>query len=93
MDANEFIQANNLQPSFASCPTFRDWPVARNRAGKLVKLEKVTNELHAGKNDLADRAAAQGDGLLPRPDEAVASALWTVSVRPTFVRRFGRGAA
>ena len=89
-DAYEFIRASNLQPSFASCPTFRDWPVERNRAGKLANIEQAANELHAGKND---RAAAPSDGLLPRPDEAVVSALWTASERPTLVRRFGRGAA
>ena len=93
MGINEFIQAKKLQHGFASCPTFRDWPVERNRAGKLANIAKVTNELQAGKNDLAGRAAVQGDGLFPRPDEAVTSALWTVSARPTFVRRFGRVAA
>ncbi len=93
MGANEFIQAKNLQHGFASCPTFRDWPVERNRAGKLANIEKVTNELQAEKDDLADRAAAEDDGLFPRPDESVTLALWAVSARPTFVRRFGRVAA
>ena len=40
-----------------------------------------------------NRAAAQGDGPLPRPNEAVLTELWAVRVRPTLVRRFGRGAA
>ncbi len=92
MGTNEFIRAKKLQHGFAFCPTFRDWPVERNRAGRLANIEKVTNELQVGKNDLADRAAV-GDGLFPRPDEAVTSALWAVSARPTFVWRFGRVAA
>lgn len=93
MGAIVLTPAGNLPYGFDSCPVFRAWPVERNRAGKFANMEKAANELHARRNDPADRAAAQGAGLLPGPDEAVASGLWTVSVQPTFVQRFGRVAA
>ena len=93
MGANVLILARNLQYGFDSCSAFRAWPVEQNSAGKFAKMAKVAIELYAGKNDLADRSAAQGVGLLRRPDETVASALWTVSVRPMSVPRLGRVAA
>ena len=93
MGANVLILGRNLPYGFDSCPAFGAWPVERNRVGKFANMEKAANELHAGRSDLADWAATKGAGLLPGPDEAVASVLWTVSVQPTFVRRFGRVAA
>ena len=80
IDANVFIQAKNLHYGFDFCPAFWDWLVEQNRAGRVASIEKVADELHTVADELADWAAAQGEGFFLRPDNAVASALQTVSV-------------
>ena len=91
--ADVLIQAKNLKCGFDSRLAFRDRPVERNRTEEFVNMEKIAMELHAGKDDLLDRAVAQHNRLLPRSEEAVAPAFRAVNVRLSFVRRFGRVAA
>ena len=74
MVADALIQAKNWQYGFDSRPAFQDWPVEQGRAGKFANMEKIAMELHAGKDGLVDRPAAQRDGFLPRLAEAVAPA-------------------
>ena len=78
MDANAFIRAGNLHYGFDFCPAFRDWLVDQNGAGKVVSIEKVADELQAGDDELAEWAAARGDGFFLPPDDAVLPALSTV---------------
>jgi predicted nucleic acid-binding protein len=79
LDANVFIQAKNLHYGFDFCPAFWEWLVEQNRAGKVASIEKVADELHAGKDDLAAWAEERGDDFFLRPDDAVVPALRTVS--------------
>ena len=79
LDANVFIQAKNLHYGFDFCPAFWDWLVEQNRAGKVASIEKVADELHAGADELAEWAAARGDGFFLRPDNTVLPALRAVS--------------
>ena len=79
IDANVLIQAKNLHYGFDFCPGFWDWLVEQNRTGKVASIQKVADELHAGADELADWAVARGERFFLRPDEAVVSALSTVS--------------
>jgi len=97
IDANVFIQAKNQHYDFDFCPAFWDWMVEQNLAGKVASIEKVANELQAGDDELAAWAAARGDGFFLHPDDAVLSALCTVSdwasghgYQPTAVSTFLR---
>ena len=78
VDANVFIQAKNLHYGFDFCPAFWDWLMEENRTGTVASIEKVADELYAGGDELADWAAARGDGFFLRPDNAVVPALRTV---------------
>jgi len=79
LDANVFIQAKNLHYGFEFCPAFWDWLVAQNQTGKVVSIEKVADELDAGKDELAAWAKDRNDAFLLKPDNAVVSVLGTVS--------------
>jgi len=79
LDANVFIQAKNLHYGFDFCPAFWDWLVEQNQAGKVASIEKVSDELHAGEDDLANWAEARGNDFFLSPDGAVVPALRTVS--------------
>ena len=79
LDANVFIQAKNLHYGFDFCPAFWDWLVEQNRTGKVASIQKVAEELLAGEDELSEWAAERGERFFLRPDNAVASALQSVS--------------
>ncbi len=79
IDANVFIQAKNLHYGFDFCPAFWDWLVKQNRTGRVSNIEKVADELQAGSDELSTWAAARSERFFLRPDNAVMSALRTVS--------------
>lgn len=79
LDANVFIEAKNRHYGFDFCPAFWDWLVAQNQAGKVASVEKVADELRVGKDDLAGWVVAQGNAFFLNPDDAVVTALGTVS--------------
>ena len=79
VDSNVFIQAKNLHYGFDFCPAFWDWLVEQNGANRVASIEKVADELQAGDDELAEWAAAQGDGFFLPPDGEVLPALRNVS--------------
>jgi hypothetical protein len=79
LDTNVFIQAKNLHYGFDFCPAFWDWVVHQNAAGAVISIDKVSDELIAGDDELADWAAALGTGFFKLPDDAVVPALGTTS--------------
>ncbi len=79
LDANVFIQAKNLHYGFDFCPAFWDWLADQNRAGKVMSIEKVADELHAGEDELTTWAEERGENFFLRPDSTVVPALRTVS--------------
>ena len=79
VDSNVFIQAKNLHYGFDFCPAFWDWLVDQNGAGKVASIEKVADELQAGDDELAEWAAARGDGFFLPPDDSVLPAFSVVS--------------
>jgi hypothetical protein len=53
--------------------------IASNTGGSVFSIEKVGDEIEAGADELADWAAARGDGFFLKPDSAILPALATVS--------------
>jgi hypothetical protein len=79
LDANVFIQAKNLHYGFDFCPAFWDWMLEQNAAGLLMSIEKVSDELRAGGDDLADWAQERSAAFFVPPDNQVVAALSDVS--------------
>lgn len=79
LDANVFIQAKNLHYGFDFCPAFWEWLIEQNDGGKVASIEKVSDELHAGEDDLSEWAAARGETFFLPPDDIILPALGAVS--------------
>ena len=79
LDANVFIQAKNLDYQLDICPAFWDWLLAENDAGRVFSIEKVSDEIKAAHDELAQWAAARGKTFFLTPDTAMLSALTFVS--------------
>jgi hypothetical protein len=79
LDSDVFMQAKNLHYGLDFCPAFWDWLIASNTGGSVFSIEKVGDEIEAGADELADWAAARGDGFFLKPDSAILPALATVS--------------
>lgn len=70
LDADVFIRAKNLHYGLDFCPAFWDWLIRENRAGTVLSIEKVGDEIEAGEDELSEWAAARGEGFFRPPDEA-----------------------
>jgi hypothetical protein len=79
LDANVFIQAKNLHYGLDFCPAFWQWLIDENKAGKVVSIDKVDDEIKAIADELAAWAAQRGDAFFVKPDTKVLPALGTVS--------------
>jgi hypothetical protein len=79
LDANVFIQAKNLHYGFDFCPAFWDWLIENNNAGLVFSIEKVSDELAAGNDDLAPWAEARGAAFFLAPDTQTAGEFANVS--------------
>jgi hypothetical protein len=79
LDANVFIQARKLHYGFDFCPAFWEWLDRENKAGRVLSIEKVGDELDAGGDDLRDWAAARGAALFLPPDQTMLDSLPRVS--------------
>jgi len=79
LDANVFIQAKNLHYGLDFCPAFWDWLINANARGKVFSIEKVSDELLAGNDELAKWAEARGEAFFQPPDESVLAAFGKVS--------------
>jgi len=83
LDANVFIQAKRLHYGLDFCPAFWEWLIAENGAGRVVSIDKVSDEIEAGADELWDWAKARGDKFFLPPDAALPTALATVSTWAT----------
>ena len=79
LDSNVFIQAKNDHYGFDFVPGFWEWLIKENQAGSVASIEKVRDELRAGKDDLSEWAKQRDDGFFLTPDSAVVQALSQVS--------------
>lgn len=75
LDANVFIQAKNLHYGFDFVPAFWDWLIRANAEGIVASIEKVSDELRAGGDELSEWAASRGEDFFLTPDTAVMPAL------------------
>ena len=83
LDANVFIQAKNLHYGFDFCPAFWDWLISQNAMDVVASIEKVSDELDGGGDNLSDWADAQGKAFFLPPDDQVLPALARVSAWAT----------
>jgi hypothetical protein len=99
LDANVFIEAKNRYYGFDFCPAFWDWLIASNQVGLVFSIERVSDEIEAGGDELSDWASERGAGFFLPPDAAILPALgqlseWanTQNYEPVAVRTFLEGA-
>lgn len=95
LDANVFIEAKRRHYGFDFCPAFWQWLIEQHTAGQVFSIEKVGDELRAGRDELAEWAAARGDGFFLPPDATLLASLAEVadwvrrqSYRPAAVSTF-----
>ena len=79
LDADVFIQAKNLHYGLDFCPAFWDWLIEKNAAHHVYSIEKVSDEIDAGNDELTTWAAQRGSGFFLRPDPPTIPALGAVS--------------
>ena len=83
LDANVFMEAKNRYYGFDFCPAFWEWLIVKNSAGIVFSVEKVSDEIVAGHDELSTWAAQRGSEFFLAPDEAVSSAFSDVSIWTT----------
>lgn len=79
VDANVFMQANNLHYGLDFCPAFWDWLRHKNHHGELYSIDKVADEIAAGADDLSDWVQDYGDGLFKRTTPQIAMQFGAIS--------------
>jgi hypothetical protein len=79
LDANVFIQAKRLHYGLDFCPAFWEWLIVENASGRVVSIEKVSDEIDAGNDDLWMWAQKRGNGFFLKPTGALPAALGKVS--------------
>lgn len=79
LDANVFIMAKNLHYGLDFCPAFWDWLTASHAAASVFSVDKVSDEIQAGADELATWAAGLPAGFFLSPDPSVISSFAAVS--------------
>ena len=83
LDANVFIQAKKLHYGLDFCPAFWEWLIVENAAGRVVSIEKVSDEIEAGNDELWAWAQKRGDNFFLKPNASLPAALRNVSTWAT----------
>ena len=79
LDANVFIQAKNLHYGLDFCPAFWNWLIEQNSSGNVASIEKISDEIQSGADELWDWAKQRGEGFFLPADDPVIPALQLVS--------------
>ena len=79
LDANVFMQAKNLHYGLDFCPAFWDWLIDANAQGRLYSIDRVSDEIAAGDDELSEWAAERGEDFFLSPDAAMLPTLQSVS--------------
>lgn len=79
LDANVFIQAKNLHYGLDFCPAFWDWLVDNSSAGHVFSIDKVSDEIVAGGDELTEWIQTRGATLVRSTDANVAAKFHDVS--------------
>jgi hypothetical protein len=83
LDANVFIQAKRLHYGLDFCPAFWEWLIDENASGRVLSIEKVSDEIEAGADELWYWARQRDDGFFRKPGGTLPAALVTVSTWAT----------
>ncbi len=83
LDANVFIAAKNLHYGLDFCPAFWDWLVHNGNMGTVFSVDKVADEVEAGRDELSDWAKNHGHALFRRTPPALAAQFAQVSTWAT----------
>lgn len=79
LDANVFIQAKNLHYGLDFCPAFWQWIVDKNQQDKVFSIDKISDEINSGADELSDWANQYASQLFNPTDATVLPHLGTVS--------------
>ncbi|MDR1276219.1 MAG: DUF4411 family protein [Candidatus Accumulibacter sp.] len=79
LDANVFIQAKNLHYGLDFCPAFWQWLIDNNASGQVLSIDKISDEIAAGTDELTDWAKQHGKELFRATDAAAAAQFGRVS--------------
>ncbi|EQD77282.1 hypothetical protein B1B_01154 [mine drainage metagenome] len=83
LDANVFISAKNLYYGLDFCPAFWDWLVHKGNSGSVFSIDKVADEIEAGRDELSDWARDHSHALFRRTPPALALQFTQVSTWAT----------
>lgn len=83
LDANVFIAAKNLHYGLDFCPAFWDWLATSHVTATVFSVEKVSDEIQAGADELSGWASTLPAGFFLSPGPAVIPALGAVSTWAT----------
>lgn len=78
VDTDAFIRAKNQHYGFDLCPGFWNWIDHEHAAGKVFSIQRVYDELLAGKDDLSNWAKLRR-GMFLKPDQSTTSSLQRLS--------------
>lgn len=87
LDSNVFIEAKNRYYGFDFCPAFWDWIIEKNNKNLVFSIEKVSDELAAGSDELATWASQFGKELFLVPDDKMNMSFGPVS-RWTYTKKY-----
>jgi len=79
LDTNVFIQGKNQHYRMDFCPAFWDWLREENKKEKVFSIEKVSDELLAGDDELSAWVKELGERFFLAPDEKILDALQKVA--------------
>lgn len=69
LDADSLITPKNSYYSMELCPRFWSWLIEANKGGKIFSIQKVKEELLAGKDELSDWVKQRGGDFFLPPTE------------------------
>lgn len=79
LDTNVLISAKNFHYGLDFCPAFWEWLIHAGNNGTVFSIDKVADEITAGRDELTDWMRQRGGGLFRRSHGALAPQLMQVS--------------
>lgn len=79
LDANVFMAASRLHYGLDFCPAFWEWLIVNNKNDRVFSIERISDEVQAGNDALAQWASERGPDFFLKPDAALQPALGEVA--------------
>lgn len=79
LDSDVLVAAKNHHYGFDFCPAFWEWLIASNSAGRVFSIEKVSDEIQEGKDELKEWVLERGSDFFLKPDAVMLPSLSSVS--------------